>query len=70
METRLKISIECRNCKTEQPTIKLTVGQLIDYAEGIPIQEALPQLTPAERELLISGYCQRCFDLITEVDDD
>lgn len=32
------------------------------------IQDAMPNLTPGERELLISGICETCFDKIFKED--
>jgi hypothetical protein len=29
-----------------------------------PIEQAFPSLSAAERELLLSGFCGKCFDLI------
>jgi len=32
------------------------------WADGEFIQDAMPELTPDEREILISGICGTCFD--------
>lgn len=38
---------------------------MIDWLSGsLPIQDALPYLTAGERELLISGTCGPCFDIL------
>lgn len=34
------------------------------WANGARIQDAMPMLSPNERELLISGICETCFDKI------
>jgi len=34
------------------------------WKEGLRIQEALPMLTPNEREILMSGICGDCFDMM------
>jgi hypothetical protein len=32
-----------------------------NWQEGVYIQNAFPDLTPADREILISGTCDECF---------
>lgn len=34
------------------------------WSNGARIQDAMPMLSPNERELLISGICETCFDKI------
>ena len=59
---KVGITIECRVCGKDQPTIEIRHTQLIKWRDGWKIQEAMPQLTPDERELIISGTCGPCFD--------
>lgn len=40
------------------------------YVKGALIQNSLITLTPAERELLISGYCDSCFQALFPEDSD
>lgn len=32
------------------------------WKSGVLVQKAFPYLKPAERELLISGFCDSCFE--------
>ena len=38
------------------------------WRKGVHIKNALPELTDAEREYLISGLCEECLDLLREVE--
>lgn len=63
MKTPLTLRVKCRNC---EQYVNLTVDQA-DYQKWITgtvkyIQNAMPYLTPGERELLISQTCEPCFD--------
>lgn len=40
------------------------------WERGAHIQDAFPQLSPEDREILISGTCPKCWDEIFGVDDD
>lgn len=57
------IQIECGGCGE---VIRLSVYRtdLELWRKGTLIQDALPYLTAAERETLISGLCGPCFDHI------
>lgn len=35
--------------------------QLFDYNQGLPVQQVLPNRTPAEREQFVSGTCADCW---------
>lgn len=37
---------------------------------GANLQDIAPELTPNEREIMISGVCGKCFDSITKEDDE
>lgn len=54
---------ECGSCnyKTEIP---VTDEQLTKFNEGELIQKVLPNVSPGDRELFISGMCGDCFDRI------
>ena len=57
----LSIIAVCRQCRRDET---ITVG-MMDYAlwkGGAYIQEAMPYLTPDQREMLISNTCGPCFD--------
>lgn len=42
----------------------------VAWLSGLVIQQAFPLLPKEERELLISGQCGPCFDLIAAVDSE
>jgi hypothetical protein len=51
----------CRVCKTEY-TLFVNFQDVVEWEQGVCIQTAMPYLSAAERELLISGTCGSCFD--------
>lgn len=56
-----KIDPECRWCHKIVP-LEVSMDGLIAWEDGLLIQDALPELTPGEREILITGTCSECFD--------
>lgn len=65
----MKILQKCRVCKA---FVKFVVND-IDYQkwqDGMLIQDAMPGLTPAQREILISGVCGACFDTLLGKEED
>ena len=62
MECDKVIKKDCVHCEKE---FEIHVNK-DDYKEwtdnGTLIQQAMPYLTPGERELLISGTCDECWD--------
>ena len=63
------ISTACRHCGTLHDIDAPTRGW-IDWQEGELIQVALPTLTEGERELLISGTCDTCWDRMFPPEND
>lgn len=57
----MRILAACINCKREF-ILHVSKAGLEKYRDGELIQDALPELTRAERELLISHHCEKCFD--------
>lgn len=55
--------VTCWKCGTEHE-IKAKEDDINRWQGGELIQEALPYLKPFERELLISGTCEPCFEKI------
>jgi len=58
---KMILNTACIQCNTGK---KLEVNK-IDFEkwkQGELIQFAFPYLTPGEREILISGMCNECFD--------
>lgn len=56
-----EITLRCRICGKTSTAVVSTQG-LRDWANGALIQNALPELSPEQRELLISSLCSTCFD--------
>lgn len=54
----------CEHCGKDY-IISFNYDDMMDWWRGsLPIQDALPYLTAGERELLISGTCGPCFDIM------
>ena len=54
-------TIQCKKCKTKFPFL-LNSTKIKAWQAGEKIQDVFPELTVDDRELLISGVCDRCFD--------
>ena len=55
------MQVECRTCK-DTHILMVNIRDAKRWRQGELIQDAMPYLTPDERELLISGTCGKCFD--------
>lgn len=68
-EEIMVMECKCVNCgaitKLEVPTDHWAAWQ----HRGAYIQDAFPELSKAERELLISGFCGTCWDVIFPKED-
>ena len=53
--------VECWKC-LETYTIEVSAEGYAEWQGGELIQEALPELSAGERELLLSGTCDPCWD--------
>ena len=64
----LYLNVQCRNCRD---IVHLNVNEkdVIAWRNGRSIQDAMPYLTAGEREILISGICEPCFDTIFSSDE-
>lgn len=51
----------CIFCLREVVIVASTEG-MQKWASGVHIQNALPELSADDREILISGSCGKCFD--------
>ena len=56
---RIDVLIICPFC-CEAHTVKVNLAQYKAWQNGELIQNAMPDLTPTEREQLISGLCPKC----------
>ena len=50
----------CISCKKEYK-IEVNTSDLYSYMNGKLVQNAFPYLSVGERELLVSGMCDKCF---------
>jgi len=62
MENQVSIAVTCGSCGIEQEPIRITQWQLLRWRQGEHIQNVMPELNASQRELLISGTCDPCFD--------
>ena len=60
--------IRCIHCKKEY-TVSFTEEGYKNWAAGMVIQKAMPEVPVADRELLISHTCGECFDEIFREDN-
>ena len=59
MIMRIDVSIICSFCG-EDHAVGVNLAQYEAWQNGELIQNAMPDLTPTEREQLISGLCPKC----------
>ena len=50
----------CISCKKEYK-IEVNKADLYSYMNGELVQRAFPYLSAGERELIVSGVCDKCF---------
>lgn len=69
----MDIQITCKYCNIEHQ-VSVPDEQHQDWKNGTPIQNAMPDVSESDRELLISGCCDKCwisfFGEDEEVEDD
>lgn len=66
----LKIEATCDMCKKTHTIEVPKAGYMQWLNGGARIQDAMPQLSDDDRELLISGTCGPCFDSLFADDED
>ena len=59
MIMRINVAIICSLC-CEVHTVEVNLAQYKAWQNGELIQNAMPDLTPTEREQLIYGLCPKC----------
>ena len=64
----LKIDKKCVECG-KKFTLEVNQNDYDDWKSGKLVQKAFPYLKAGERELLISGLCEDCFDKLFEDDN-
>jgi len=60
MSTTAVVAVPCRLCN-EINELNVRVRGFMDWQRGELIQDALPELSADQRELLISGTCDKCW---------
>lgn len=68
-EKDLIIQINCPFCGAIH-TVEVNSGEFYEWQDGARIQEAMPHLSPTEREQLISGLCPDCQSEVFGDEDD
>ena len=63
------VAVPCRLCDTVHD-LTVNVEGYVNWQAGEFIQDALPELSCDERELLISGACGACFDKLFPSEDE
>jgi hypothetical protein len=58
----VELKVTCQSCGIEQPAFNLDHFQLLQWRQGVKIQDILPDESPDRREVLISATCGTCFD--------
>ena len=58
---RMNVEITCPFCGAEH-AVEVNLAQFEAWQNGELIQKAMPDLTPTEREQLISNLCPKCQD--------
>lgn len=66
VKVRTAVCVVCgRNSELEVP-----LEGWEKFSKGAYVQDAFPELTPAEREMLINGTHPDCFDILAPPEDD
>jgi hypothetical protein len=66
-EGSTNLNITCNMCHNDY-SIWVEDEDYRDWVNGKMCQDAFPYLDAGEREILISGTCGKCFDLLFEAD--
>ena len=63
------VRLLCRICSQQQEVIAPVAG-LMAWEEGAFIQDAMPELSAGDREMLISQTCDDCWHMMFGDDED
>lgn len=55
----ITVDIQCPFCG-KLHSVKVEENHYLDWKDGELVQNAMPELSPTEREQLISGMCPTC----------
>lgn len=64
----VRLKVRCMMCR-QVHTFQVRLEQYREYRAGALVQDAFPNLTPGQRELLISGFCDPCWDFTFKKQD-
>jgi len=65
----ITVNVDCQHCGKSCP-VQVVPEQYSQWKQGIYIQDAMPQLSPDDRELLMSRTCTACWDEMFGPEDD
>ncbi len=63
------VAVPCRLCK-EVTDLTVNIEGFVAWQGGKLIQDALPELSADQRELLISGTCDKCWNELFGSDEE
>lgn len=69
----MKIAVKCHPCPGCKIRHRVAVEEddFYEWKGGKLIQDAFPYLTPEQREMMITGYCKKCWqDLFMYLESD
>lgn len=61
--SKIKVTTICPVCQ-QTHIIECSNKGYQAYERGALIQQALPELPPEEREMLVSGICPKCWNIV------
>lgn len=61
MKEYIEIKALCKECDTIF-SMQVDKAGLAKFDKGLPLIEALPELAPAQRDLLTQGVCEFCWE--------
>jgi hypothetical protein len=63
VDGKVILTTRCPQCQSTQE-ITVSHQELFNYRNGAFIQNAFRKLTASQREALLTGYCDKCWDEI------
>lgn len=66
---RVTVTSTCPRCQKPSRLVGIPAEGFHAWVAGEKVQNCLPGLTAGQRELLMTGYHDECFDLDMEQDD-
>jgi hypothetical protein len=58
------VKTTCPRCR-KMTLVEVNANQYMAWKDGELIQKAMPSLSTSEREMLMTGYCSTCWDIVT-----